>query len=101
MRQSVVKVAYCCPCFSIRRMNNVIHFAILCINALHPASLGSCSVDSGTLQIAPFRMNQDIAVFMRLRMSAGGWNICVLYHAVSSTISLMYQILLPRFSALW
>ena len=73
--QSVVKVAICCPCFSILKMNKVTHFAIMCINALPPASLGSCSVDSGTLKIAPFHMNHCIAVFICLTLSVGGGKI--------------------------
>ena len=53
-------------------MNKVIHFAIMCINALPLASLVRCSVDSGTLKIAPFHMNLDIAVFICLTLSVGG-----------------------------
>ena len=63
------------------------HFAIMCINALPPASLDNCSVDSGTLKISPFHMNQDIAVFMSYAVCGRG-KICVVYHTVASATSL-------------
>ena len=64
------------------------HFLIMCISALPPASLGSCSVGGWTLKIAPFHMNQDIAVFICLTLSVGGEKIWVVYHAVGSMTSL-------------
>jgi len=65
-------------------MNKVIHFAIMWINALPPASLRSCTVESGALKIAHFHMKQEIAVFICLTLSVGGGNICVVYHVVAN-----------------
>jgi len=50
-------------------------FANMCTSALHPASLASFSVESGTLKIAPFDMNHFIALFICLTLSVEGGKI--------------------------
>jgi len=67
-----VKVSVLRSYFSIRSMNSVIHFAIMCIAALPPDSLGRCNVNNRTLKIAPFHRNHNMVVFVCRTLSVGG-----------------------------
>jgi len=72
------------PCFSIRSMNSVIYFPIICIRALPPESFSCCNVDNGTLKIAPFHRNHANGVFICRTKSrgvgVGVGKICVVNH---------------------
>ena len=72
MSQSAVKISVLRPCFSIRSMNSVIHFAIMCIRVLPLDSFGRCNVENGTLKTVPFYRNHDMAVFICRTKSVRG-----------------------------
>jgi len=56
----------------MRWMKRAMHFADTCVRALPPFPLGSCSVNSGTLKMAPFHKKYDIAAFI-CRILSFGW----------------------------
>jgi hypothetical protein len=72
---SAVKVSFFCSCFSIHNRNSVMHFAIICVRALPQNFFGRCNVGNGTLKIAPFHRNHDIAAFTCRAWSLGGGKI--------------------------
>jgi len=97
--QSAVKLSVCCPCLSILTIKRFVHFAIMCIRAVPPASLGCCSVENGTLKVTPFQIKYDNAAFICLTQFVGGGGIFFFYHPGAGFTT--KRLLLSSLSAWW
>jgi len=100
LNQEAVKEPSNTLCACRRLMNRARHFAYTWIKSHPPSDLPRCSVDKGTLKIAPRHMNHAMEVLSWRMRSAGAGKIWATYHVRANKDACTNFIVMARFMSL-